>query len=336
MKYRWIAPILIIALLAAVVSIPLAGKYLAPQGIEMHARMAEKGGWTPENLTAVVGQPLHLRLTSDDVTHGFAIGQSSQPAVDVKPGEFTDVTLSFDHPGKYTFHCTRWCGLNHWRMRGTIEVTGPQAQNPTMDPKPLYLSLGIDLDKPHPAAVLPEKTPSAIRGEPFQAAIPSGYQSREYYRSHSPAETWQALRTEPALKAYSDQDLWDMVAEVARASTSTQAYREGKALYAANCAACHGETGKGDGVMAGSLDQSGMEGIPVSTPGISGHETVKPANFTDPNTMLGASPALLQGKILRGGMGTGMPYWGPIFTEEQTWALVAYLQSFQFQLEKKP
>lgn len=27
---------------------------------------------------------------------------------------------------------------------------------------------------------------------------------------------------------------------------------------------------------------------------------------------------MLQGKILRGGMGTGMPYWGPIFTEEQT------------------
>jgi len=26
--------------------------------------------------------------------------------------------------------------------------------------------------------------------------------------------------------------------------------------------------------------------------------------------MLGASPALLHGKIVRGGMGTGMPYWG--------------------------
>ncbi len=88
--------------------------------------------------------------------------------------------------------------------------------------------------------------------------------------------------------------------------------------------------------MAGSLNKSGMDGMPASTSGISGHETVKPADFTDPKTMLGASPALLQGKILRGGMGTGMPYWGPIFTDEQTWALVAYLQSFQFQLEKKP
>jgi mono/diheme cytochrome c family protein len=47
--------------------------------------------------------------------------------------------------------------------------------------------------------------------------------------------------------------------------------------------------------------------------------------------MLGASPALLQGKILRGGMGTGMPMWGSIFTEEEIEALVAYLYTFQFE-----
>ena len=59
-----------------------------------------------------------------------------------------------------------------------------------------------------------------------------------------------------------------------------------------------------------------------------------PADFTDPQRMLGASPALLQGKILRGGMGTGMPMWGSIFTEEQIWDLVAHLYSFQFEYVK--
>jgi len=29
-------------------------------------------------------------------------------------------------------------------------------------------------------------------------------------------------------------------------------------------------------------------------------------------------------------MGTGMPMWGSIFTEEQIWDLIAYLYSFQF------
>lgn len=67
-----------------------------------------------------------------------------------------------------------------------------------------------------------------------------------------------------------------------------------------------------------------------------GEMTVRPADFSDPQRMLAASPALLQGKILRGGMGTGMPYFGPLFTEEQTWALVAYLWTFQFDLTEKP
>jgi hypothetical protein len=31
-----------------------------------------------------------------------------------------------------------------------------------------------------------------------------------------------------------------------------------------------------------------------------------------------------------------MPYWGPIFTDEQTWALVAYIQSFTIELESTP
>ena len=53
-----------------------------------------------------------------------------------------------------------------------------------------------------------------------------------------------------------------------------------------------------------------------------------PPDFTDPRLLLGASPALLEGKMLRGGMGTGMPYWGPIFTADQMDAVIAYLYSF--------
>ncbi len=63
---------------------------------------------------------------------------------------------------------------------------------------------------------------------------------------------------------------------------------------------------------------------------------MRPVDFTDPDRMLSVSPAHLQGKILRGGMGTGMPYWGPIFSDEQTWKLVAYLWTFQFNMEEKP
>jgi mono/diheme cytochrome c family protein len=107
---------------------------------------------------------------------------------------------------------------------------------------------------------------------------------------------------------------------------------EGKRLYFENCAACHGESGGGDGVFAGALASGDMPGMNPEP----GHTTTGPVDFTDTEMMLGASPALLQGKILRGGMGTGMPYFGPIFTEEQTWALVAYIQSFLLEMEKLP
>ena len=64
-----------------------------------------------------------------------------------------------------------------------------------------------------------------------------------------------------------------------------------------------------------------------------GRALLPPGDFTNAQKMLGASSALLQGKIIRGGMGTGMPYWGAIFTGEELEALVDYLWTFQFPVE---
>jgi hypothetical protein len=78
--------------------------------------------------------------------------------------------------------------------------------------------------------------------------------------------------------------------------------------------------------MASSLKKTPMPGVQMT-----GHETVAPIDFTDAKNMLGASDAILEGEIVRGGMGTGMPYWGPILTSEQTQALIDYLWTFQFE-----
>jgi mono/diheme cytochrome c family protein len=104
-----------------------------------------------------------------------------------------------------------------------------------------------------------------------------------------------------------------------------------KELFGANCAACHGKWGQ-EWVFAAGWLQTPMKLIATKE-----WETSKsPADFTDASRMLSASPAHLQGKLIRGGMGTGMPYWGPIFNEDQTWALIAYLWTFRFQLEVRP
>ena len=96
----------------------------APAWLKLRARMPDAGGWAPADIRIPAGEDLHLRLTSDDVMHSFAIGQSTLPAIDLYPGKTVETTLRFDQPGKYTYYCTRWCGADHWRMRGTIEVTG--------------------------------------------------------------------------------------------------------------------------------------------------------------------------------------------------------------------
>jgi len=332
MKAEWIARFLVVFLVVAVTVAVGIGWLLRPQTPLLHARMAETGGWTPESLTAVVGQPLHLRLTSDDVMHSFAVGQSGQAPVDVKPGEISQVTLTFDRPGKYTFYCTRWCSINHWRMRGVIEVTGPATDTVEAEP-PLYVTLGLDIDADHQADVpLPQTRPSASQGEKLGLSIPPALLSPDHYLTQSPAEAFKTLKAAPGLTGLPDQDLWNLVAKIWKANISSQSLENGRQLYAANCAACHGEQGRGDGIFAAELaPQASGEHTGMSK----GEMAQRPADFTDAARMLSASSAHLQGKIIRGGMGTGMPYWGPIFTEEQTWDLVAFLWSFPFDLEVK-
>ena len=294
----------------------------------IHVSMAEDGGWNPGTLKAEVGKPMELHLTSDDVVHGFAVGQMDMESVDVLPGKVTDLTLTFDKPGSYTFYCTRWCGLNHWRMRGTIEVSGPTSNVETPS-VPLYVTLGIDIDVPHEAPIVPSERPSAINDQQTASSFDiSSLSSTGFYRAHSPYQVFDELHS----TALSNPGKWDVVAAVWQANTSRESLANGKKLYTQNCAACHGENGAGDGVFADDIAAAGEASMQT----MAGSNMIMqtPANFTDPARMLGASPALLQGKILRGGMGTGMPMWGSIFTEEQIWDLIAYIYSFQFEYEK--
>jgi mono/diheme cytochrome c family protein/plastocyanin len=293
----------------------------------IHARMAENGGWDPDVIQAEVGKPLHLKLISDDVVHGFAVGQMDMQSVDILPGKVTEIILNFDKPGVYTYYCTRWCGLNHWRMRGTIEVNGSPS-DPEPATVPLYVSLDLDLDTPYDAPVVPNEKPSAMNGQLLGSNLPIN-QSTESYRSRSPYQFFTDLSD----TSLTESQKWDAVAYFWQSNTTPESLENGKELYSQNCAACHGENGAGDGVFADDLAEAG-EASMQTMEGAMDMVMQSPVDFTDQRRMLGASPALLQGKILRGGMGTGMPMWGSIFTEEQTWDLVAYLYTFQFEYKK--
>lgn len=323
MKSENLARFVILLLLIGVISIPIQNQIqrssTQPHVVRLQARVAEDGGWSTKTLSAIVGEPLHLILTSEDVVHGFAVGRSTQPTVDIYPGEFSEIDLIFQNPGVYTYYCTRWCGKQHWRMRGKIVVSGT-GNDSLPETVPLYVELGIDIDAPHKAPVVPSVQPSAKNGARFAHLLPDYALKRETYRTSSPAVLWLQLRDEPRLIKLSDDELWDVVRWIWDIQTNADELNLGLRLFLEFAAAAHGISGKGDGVM--------VEGLPPLTMENMGHTPVSPPNFTDPRVLLGASPALLEGKIIRGGMGTGMPSFGDILTPDQISAVTAYLYTF--------
>ncbi len=207
-------------------------------------------------------------------------------------------------------------------MECTIEVSGSSTE-PEPVSVPLYVTLGVDIDAPHESPVIPGNQSSASRGEQLVANLEiSKFNNSDFYRTHSPYQVFEELNSTPL----TDSEKWNVVSYIWKSNTTAESLANGKKLYAQNCAACHGANGAGNGVFADDLAAAGE----------SSKQTMMqtPADFTDPTRMLGTSPALLQGKILRGGMGTGMPMWGSIFTEQQIWDLIAYIYSFQFEYQK--
>ncbi|MFZ5476200.1 MAG: c-type cytochrome [Myxococcota bacterium] len=91
------------------------------------------------------------------------------------------------------------------------------------------------------------------------------------------------------------------------------ALADGKATFAATCAACHGPAGKGDGPAAA--------GLPV-----------KPANFADPGFWSTRDDAVVKKAIKEGGAAVGkspMMAPNPSLTDAQLNELVAYMKTLK-------
>lgn len=294
--------------------------------IDITAAAPDAGGFVPDRITVQAGEKVTLRITAPDVVHGLLIPELGVDIEEIYPGKPVEVTIQPEQPGRYEFACVRWCGVDHWRMRGVIEVTdssGAAVVSPAE--KPLFEQLGIDLDAMRDApADLPTAAPSVSAGARVaqsQPALPAWLTDPDARRKRSPAGAFEALRALPENNDLTDDELWDVIAWAWLKDASPDALASARALYARDCAACHGENGQGDGIAGVALP--GMSKMDPAMP--SG-----PADFTDAGQMLSAPDALLQGKALRGGMGTGMPEFGSLYTDEQLWAMVSYLRSFLF------
>ncbi len=290
--------------------------------VDIVARAPEVGGFAPDRLTLRAGDRVRLRLSSPDLVHGLVIPGLGIDIHEIHPGKVVEVDVTADKPGRYAFACTRWCGAGHWRMRGVIEVTGDASQAAVTAEPPLFQQLGMDIDAPRDAArATPGIRPSVAAGEALGIRLPQDLADPAKRRALVPADAFQALRAGATNAALSDDDVWNLVAWAWLKDTRPEALARAETLYARDCAACHGPDGKGSGPAGVNL--SGMANMDPAMPR-------GPANFTDAVAMLAASDALLQGKLLRGGMGTGMPEFGSLYSDEELWAVIAYLRMFLF------
>lgn len=295
--------------------------------VTLTAHAPDAGGWQPDTIRINVGERVILRVASADVAHTFAVPALGIESGNILPGHVQDIEFVATQTGRFAFACTRWCSLDHWRMRGTIEVVDPSDSNAALTTPaapPLYQQFGINLDAMrHPHNVPPDK-PSAERGAALHFTLPADLQDRTAIRALAPNDLFTRLRDDATFDGYTDAQLWDVVALSWKNQADDSSRARGEKLYARDCTACHGEAGRGDGRAGKDLP-----GLAAMDP------TLKrgPQDFTDASQMLTASDVLLQGKLLRGGMGTGMPEFGSLYGEQDMWDVIAFLRLFTFQYD---
>ena len=276
--------------------------------IDVEARTPEDGGFSPDTIRVDVGETVTLRFSAEDVTHGIAIGPGL--GIDlgqIDPGHTENVTVTFDSPGIYTYYCNTWCSADHWRMRGIIEVVAAGSATADDPPDPIIdalaaASIDIDAEPQTTTGISPDVSRAGMSIE--SVVIPPELEEPDWLLQHSPAEGADILGTaNPDLSA----DL--LIDVVAYLWTPAEPDSATAGLYTKNCAACHGESGEGDGPAAETTIE-------------------RPAAFSDVAWLRRGD--IWYAKIRRGGMGTDMPNFGTLFTAEETLELVGYLWYLAF------
>jgi mono/diheme cytochrome c family protein len=212
------------------------------------------------------------------------------------------------------------------------DITPPPGSEQTVPPRtqpveisgPLYPLVPPNPDNGEPIFV--EKC-APCHGEngngdgPQAAQLPNpvaALASQELARSSTPEEWYTQVtqgnleRFMPPFNSLSDRQRWDVVAYSFSLSVSESDLALGAELYQANCARCHGMGGRGDGPEAVDLP-------------------VAPPDLTDQAQMAATSAAQLF-QVASEGISPNMPAFGGQLSEDELWALTAFLRSLTFKM----
>jgi cytochrome c oxidase subunit 2 len=86
------------------------------------------------DLHVPLGQPIQVRLISEDVIHSLYV-PAFRVKQDVLPGRYTTLWFTPTRVGKYHLFCAEYCGADHSKMRGTVFVLEPAEYERWLDGK---------------------------------------------------------------------------------------------------------------------------------------------------------------------------------------------------------
>jgi cytochrome c oxidase subunit II len=89
--------------------------------INVVLRQFERGGF-PKEIHVKQGETVKLRLTSEDVTHGFTIGDLGIDAGAIHAGKYVTIEFVPEELGKFSYVCTIVCSPLHSKIRGYLIV----------------------------------------------------------------------------------------------------------------------------------------------------------------------------------------------------------------------
>jgi len=90
----------------------------APRVVEIAAKRFE---FTPATITLQRGEPVTIRLTAADHSHGLFL-KELHVDLDAAPGAPDEVTITPQTAGTFTAICDDYCGSGHGNMKLTVVV----------------------------------------------------------------------------------------------------------------------------------------------------------------------------------------------------------------------
>ena len=118
MKRAGITSLMVLVLVGVVASGPQSRAAEGPKVIPI---VAKRFGFTPDHVTLKKGENVVLRLTSQDVTHGFFVRPLKVDEL-IPAGKTLDVNVQPKQAGTFNVICHHFCGVGHGNMKMTITV----------------------------------------------------------------------------------------------------------------------------------------------------------------------------------------------------------------------